>query len=211
MTKNINPGILLYDEEQLPPFNRLVILVPNNELDEIKLARRIRAMMPADEASLLLLSLVTREEEESLERRRLTNLAFIMGDPVYTIRCKQITGTHWVEAIKTILRPGDLLVCLNGQNAPSRTLKHQPIGQVLASQLTYPVYVLNNIATNEGPSQKLGHRIIGWLAPIAIIIFFLGFDIRIFQDAGGWTTNLLLVTSLFIEAGLIWSWGNLWN
>ena len=211
MTAKQNPGSMFQDDQPLPAFRRLVILVPNADLDEIRLARRIRAMMSPYKVGILLLSPVIREEEDSLEHRRLTNLAAILGDPFYTVTTKTISGKRWIGEIKQNLLPGDLLVCLKGQHAPSLGQKSQPIDQALVGQLPCPVYVLNNIAIKETSRRTFSHRLVGWLVPIAIILLFLGFDVRIILDTGGWVNTMLLGTTLIVEVVLIWSWNNLWD
>jgi hypothetical protein len=211
MIANTHPGTLLHDGQPLPAFRRLVVLIPNADLDEIRLARRIRAMMSPHKAGILLLSTVIREGEGPLERRRLTNLAAILSDPFYTVTSKTISAKHWVGEIKENLLPGDLLVCLNGHKAPSRSLKSQTVGQALSGELPCPVYILQNIAIKEVFHQTISHRIIGWMVPIVMILLFIGFDVRIAKDAGGWVSTLLLWIVFMVEAGLIWSWNYHWN
>lgn len=211
MTAKQLPGTLLHDGQPLPAFHRLVILVPNADLDEIRLARHIRNMMLSHRADILLLSLVTWEGEESLERRRLTNLAAVLRDPLYTVTSKIISSNHWVGEIQKNLLPGDLLMCLEGQYAPSWGFRSQPVGEALVGRLPYPVYVLHFTDFKEIPRQALSHRLVGWSVSIVVILLFLGFDARIVQGAGGWISTLLLGMSLLVEVGLLWSWNNLWN
>ncbi len=45
MTDKQHSGTLLQDDQLLPEFRRLVILVPNADMDDIRLARAIRSMM----------------------------------------------------------------------------------------------------------------------------------------------------------------------
>jgi hypothetical protein len=211
MNANSHPGTLLHDGQPLPAFRRLVVLIPNADLDEIRLARRIRSMMSPYKAGILLLSTVIREEEGLLERRRLTNLATLLRDPYYTVTSKTISAKHWVGEIKENLLPGDLLVCLKGQNSPSWSLKSHPVGQTLAGHLPCPVYVLHNIAIKEVLGQTLSHRILGWVVPIVIILLFIGFDVRIAKDAAGWVSVMLLSIAMLVEIGLIWGWNYHWN
>ena len=211
MNTKQRPGRVFYDDQPIPAFRRLVILIPNADLDEIQLARRIRTMMSPNKAGILLLSLVRRDVEDSQERRRLINLAVILGDPLYTVTSKIISGKHWIEEIKENLMPGDLMVCLRGQYAPSRGYKSQPIDQALSDKLACPVYVLNNIAIKEIHRHAFNHEVLGWLVPIAMIVLFFVFDVRITQDARGWVSTLLLWTAVIVEAALIWSWINLWD
>jgi hypothetical protein len=211
MTVKPHSEHVLYDGQPLPAFRRLVLLVPNADLDEIRLARRIRAMMSPYKAGILLLSPVIQEGEAPLERRRLTNLAALLRDPFYTVTCKTISGKHWVREIKENLLPGDLLVCLKGQKPPSWSLKNQSVGQTLAGNLPCPVYLLRNIATREVFNPTLSHRILGWVVPIVMILLFIGFDIRIAKDAAGWVSAMLLCIAMLVEIGMIWSWNYHWN
>jgi hypothetical protein len=44
-----------------------------------------------------------------------------------------------------------------------------------------------------------------------MILLFLGFDVRIVQDANGWIGTVFLGTAMLVEAGLIWTWNTLWD
>jgi hypothetical protein len=211
MAINHSPGTLLSDGGPLPPFRRLVVLIPPADLDEIKLARRLRSMMVPYKTGILLLSLVTEEGEDSLARRRLTNLAAILHDPQYSVESKTISGNRWIGKIQEILAPGDLLVCFSGHNASTWSLKSQPVGQTLAGRLPYPVFLLPSLAIKDISRQALSRRILGWMISLVIILVFLGLDARIVQDASGWIGTFLLGTAMLVEAGLIWSWNSLWN
>ena len=151
MIEKQHPETLLQYGQPLPSFRRLVILIPNADMDEIRLAQRIRIMMSPKKIDILLLSSVTREEEVSLEHRRLTNLAAILRDPFYTVTSKILSGKHWIEEIKENMLPGDLLVYLEGKYPPIKHSRKQTVGQALASQLSCPVMILNNITIKVVP------------------------------------------------------------
>jgi hypothetical protein len=211
MTYHATPGTLLHEGEPLPPFNRLVVLLPPADLDEVRLARRLRSMIVPYKTGILLLSLVIRDGEDSQERRRLTNLAAILRDPLYPVTSKTIIGNGWIEKIKENLLPGDILVCFLQQKAPTWGMKSQPISQVLAGELPCPVYVLHSFGIKQTPHQAFSRLFSGWVVPITMITLFLAFDFYLAQDAGGWLRITLLGTAMLVEAGLIWSWNILWN
>jgi len=210
MAVNHSPGTLIYDDGPLPPFRRLVVLIPPADLDEIKLARRLRSMMVPYKTGILLLALVVREDEDPLARRRLTNLAAILHDPLYTVESKTISGNRWIGEIQEYLSPGDLLVCFSG-HFTTWGLKSQPVGQTLVGKLPYPVVLLTSPAIKNIPSQALSRRFLGWAISLVIILVFLGLDARIVQDAHGWIGTVLLGTAMLVEVGLIWSWNSRWN
>jgi len=211
MAVNQSPGTLIYDSRPLPPFKRLVVLIPPADLDEIKLARRLRSMMVPLKTGILLLALVNHEDEDPLARRRLINLAAILHDPLYTVESKTISGNRWIVEIQEHLSPGDILVCFSGHNTSIWGLKSQPVGQALANKLPYPVVLITSPAIRNTASQALSRRILGWMISFVIILVFLGLDMRIVQDTQGWVGAVLLGMVMLIEAGLIWSWNSFWN
>jgi hypothetical protein len=127
------------------------------------------------------------------------------------VTSKTIIRNGWVEKIKENLLPGDILVCFLEQNAPSRGIKSQSIVQAITGKLPCPVYVLRSFRIKEVQRQELSQFLLGWTISIIMILLFLGFDIRIVQDASGWIRNILLGTAMLVEASLIWSWNARWN
>jgi len=210
MAVNRSPGTLISDSRPLPSFKRLVVLIPPADLDEIKLARRLRSMMVPFKTGILLLALVNHEDEDPLARRRLINLAAILHDPLYTVESQTVYGNRWIAKIQEHLSPEDILVCFSGHNTSIWGSKSQPVRQTLLNKLPYPVIILTSPAIKNIPSQALSRRILGWVISFVIILVFLGLDMRIVQDTQGWVGAVLLGMVMLIEAGLIWSWNSFW-
>jgi len=206
------PNTVFQEGHPAPPFTRLVVLVPDADLDDIRLARRLRTLMTPYKKGILLLTPIRETDQESLERRRLTNLAAILHDPHYSVSTQTLESSRWIDQINPILIPGDLLVCLAGQSSPLRGLKKQTIVEALIPRVSCPLYVIDGVRVVETHGISRMHRLIGWLVPILVILLFLGFDIDIARDrTAGWIGTLILWIVLLVEAGLLWGWNNLWD
>src|SRR5689334_2075533 len=72
--------MLAQAHKPLPSAQRLVVLVPNVEVDEVELAYRIWSLASPRRLEVLFLSLVGEAREEAQARRRLARLAAITRD-----------------------------------------------------------------------------------------------------------------------------------
>ena len=149
--------------------------------------------------------------DDANERRKLANLTAILRDPLYVVSSKIIPANRWVNETQKTLLPGDLLVCFAGHLVPIWPFRHQPVSQILAARLPYAVYILNSPTIKTPSNPAFSHRILGWVVSIVMILLFLGFDVRIVQDANGWIGTVFLGTAMLVEAGLIWTWNTLWD
>ena len=201
-------GVLLISaDEPLPPARRLIVLVPDMDVDESGLAARIWALASPHGLEVLFLGTLREEQNEFRARRRLATLAAITRDNQVQVEFTVMAHSHWVRAVQGIWRPGDLVVCHAEQTAAARGWRHQPLSQALITALDAPVCILSGFypkLPSERPNWLV--QILAWLPPLAIIVVFFILQVRITQGTAGWVQTALLCLSVFAEFGLIAAW-----
>ena len=201
--------LLIHEGMPLPSVRRLVVLVPNVDIDEAELARRIWSLASPRELEVLYLALVLDPDDESRVRRQLATLAAITRDGWTAVETQPQVGRDWLQVVRRVWRPGDLIVCQAQQSVSGRGLKRQPLSSALASTLNTPVYILFGFRP-AAPPRRNGRatRFIYWPISLAIIAGFFWIQVQIDQTTQGWVRTALLCLSVVAEFGLIGVWNH---
>lgn len=189
----------------IPP-RRLVVLIPDQDVNEADLARHLWTWAETAELDILLLGSIT-QGDEAYVRRRLTNIASFLRNGRIRVETTLRHQNRWEPALQESSRPGDLLVCHAEQRISYNGLKKYPLSEVLLTTFNKPVYVLKGFY--PGLRVELSLPIGRWISavvPIIIIIGFFFLQIRIDIDKTGWIGKILFMLSILIEAVLIGLW-----
>ncbi len=200
-------ALLIPADQPLPPARRLVVLVPNVDVDEPELATRIWSLASPRGLEVLFLSIFRSPETELLARRRLTLLAAITRDDWAHVETRLDLEGDWMCAVRRIWEPGDLVVCHAEQVLTGWGLRRRSLAKTIGSALNTPVYVLSGFYP-ELPTEQPNWlaRLQAWLPPLVILVIFFMLQVRITQGMTGWVQTALLCLSVIVEFGLIGAW-----
>lgn len=191
----------------LRPARRLIVLVPA-DADSAAATRRVWELANALECHILFLSLCTdAAQEASLRRQLITMSAMVQNGKVCTEVCVE-AGSNWVNAVKSDLQDGDMIVCFAEQRAG---LLQRPLSQILRANLDTPVYILSGSYSPHPSQPSLLSQIFGWMGSIAIIAGSFLLQIRITSLSENWAQTTLLILSVIGETLLIWGWNSLFS
>jgi hypothetical protein len=201
-------GALLFPADApLPPARRLIVLVPEADVDEAELASRIWSLAAPRWLEVLFLGMYRGPESELRARRQLALLAAITRDERTRVDTRLEPGGDWPRAVRRIWQPGDLVVCHAEQALSGWDGGRKSLAQALMSALNTPVYVLSGFyprLPTEQPNWLA--RLRAWLPPLAVLAIFITLQIRITQATTGWVQTALLCLSVVLEFGLIGAW-----
>jgi hypothetical protein len=188
------------------PVRRLVVLVPNLEMDEVEMARRIWELASPPHLAVLFLALCTDAVDEPRIRRRLATLAALTRDERIAIETRLEFGRNWIAKLKAILRDDDIVICYADHTVG---WNHKPLSHVL-DEKGASVWTLKGLEmTTAQVHRKPFAEFVFWFVSLAIIAVFLWLQIRILTISEGWAQNTLLYLSVPIEIGLLWVWNNI--
>jgi hypothetical protein len=202
-----NRGILLLpNESQIPAARRLVVLVPDVEVDESGLAARIWGLASPRRLEVLLLGTARREQEQYRARRRLVTMAAITRDDSVHVDIELALDQGWLPAVRHVWRPGDLVVCHDEQRLTAGLGRH-PLAQVLLRRVATPVYVVSGFYPELPDERVRGVAQLGsWLPPAVIIALFFGLQARLTRATTGSLQTILFLLTVLIEFALIAAW-----
>lgn len=190
---------------------RLVILIPLQDCDDIRLVRRIRALAsekmadfpgPAD---ILLLTLVNDPESELTARRHLATLAALAREPAYKLATGVDWGRSWIKIIHRNARPGDWLVCPAELTVTTGIGRHEILADILRRSPANPVEVYNGFFHTNSTGWALPLRkAVFWLAILGIFALFFWAEIAIDRTTQGWAHLTLTLLAIVVEVGSIY-------
>ncbi|MBI3177232.1 MAG: hypothetical protein HYZ35_04505 [Chloroflexi bacterium] len=201
-------GLLMPADQPLPPARRLVALVPAVEEADGELAKRLWSLATPRALDVLLVGLCSQTDDEMRVRRHLATLAALTRDERSHVDTCLGLGHDWLEVVRALGRPGDLVVC----HAEQRAHHDLALGQAIVRELGMPVYIFAGVYPKWLPTRT---RAQGWLLqsiPVLIVAVFTAAQIgiqRFLATARPYT--LLMTLSVVAEYGLIALWFHLSN
>ncbi len=186
--------------------SRLVVLVPDCDIDETELASRIWKMASSHRLGVLFLGLSRTISEEASLRRRLINLSALTRDPSITVETRLEFGKDWLVVLRSFLGIEDVLIFLTGHNLNGRGKPSMETLSVLGVPV-WPMEGLYDLRTTSSFSRS--SEVAFWAVSLMIIIGFSVIQTKILRLQGDWSLDVLLSLTLLVEIGLIYAWHHL--
>lgn len=196
-----------------PPSNsgaarRLIVLVPDADLDYVTATRRVWELATELGADIQFICLYKDPARESSLRRQLVTMTAMVQDGNVSAEVKVESGNNWVNVVKSNRQTGDMIVCFAEQHAG---LLYRPLSQILRANLEAPIYVLSGLYPQNQSRFNTLSFIALWTGLISIVSGSFLLQIRLVSLPRDWTQTILLIISVMAELWLIWVWNNLFG
>jgi hypothetical protein len=191
-----------------PSFSRLIVLVPDRDVDEVAFAHKVWSILGRQPSMVLLVSLVSNGSYGPGAQRRLITLAAVAQEAFYQIETRVVFGSSWISGLKAIVQPGDLIVCHDAQQSRSFLREEVALADRIVSELDRPVYVLSGLyseTVHPQPSRLLRQMVL-WGVLIGIISIFFIFEADIQNLTSGTIKSALFILVFGVELLFIWLW-----
>ncbi len=185
--------------------HRLIVLVPADAVTPA-VTQRIWELANTFECQVLFLSLCTDPIQESSLRRQLITMSAMVQDNKICAEARVETETSWVNAVKSNVADGDMIVCFAEQRAG---LLQRPLSQILQANLETPICILSGLSPQKLSRPGWVSQALGWIGSIGIIIGAFVLQVQILSLSEQWAQSTLLILSMLCEVGLIWGWNSL--
>jgi hypothetical protein len=192
----------------IEPTHRLIVLVPDADIDYVAATRRVWQLASDAGADIRFIGLCKNVLQESSIRRQLILMTAMVQESNVSAEAKVEFGNSWVNIVKSNWQAGDVVVCFAEQQTG---LFYSPLSQILQSDLDIPLSILSD-QHYKNPSIINGlSRIALWVGFIAIVVGSVLLQIRITALVEDWAQTVLLILSVLTEFWLILAWNNLFN
>ncbi|MCI0549576.1 MAG: hypothetical protein L0287_01335 [Anaerolineae bacterium] len=206
--QNSSTSISPVSHLDLGPAHRLIVLVPDADLDYAAATRRVWQLANDLGANIQFIGLYKDISHESSLRRQLVTMSAMVQDGKVTAEAKVEIGNNWVNVVKSNWQAGDVIVCFTEQRAG---LLHRPLSQILRSNLEAPIYILSGLYPQSQSRFNMLSFIALWAGFIGIIASSFLLQIQLVALLQDWTQTILLILSVMAEFWLIWVWNNLFS
>jgi hypothetical protein len=186
---------------------RLVVVVPNQDLDAVSFSRAIRSLADSHLMDVLLVTVVHNEEDELAARRCLATVSTLMRDFVYDIEAHVVWSRSWIAALEKLSHPSDLVLCPPELNIRTGLRKHEPLSAVISRRLGLAVRPMPGFYKEERVRitrflLKLGY----WVVILGILGGFFVLESDVTTVSTGWVSQVLLIILMAAEIGTIYLW-----
>lgn len=202
-----------------PPITRrFIVLVPAALVDIAAMLHTIWAMARPDATSVLFLGLVGRSAPEEDEMRLcLATLASLTRDDQVDAQTHIARETDWVNAVRQVWRPGDVVICQAEQMISRGLLGWRPLWQSIENSLAVPVYIVSGVVSPQqfvmraraARTERVKRLLSSTLASMLIVAGFFYVQFHIDLVFSGVLRAALLCMSGVLEAGLLGMWNML--
>ena len=192
-----------------PVIQRLLVLVPDVDLDPSSFAAQIRALAQPKRLGVLLVGQCPVEADEWHWRRSLATLGAAISDTDHLLVETQVSlASSWLDIVKGLRVDGDLVVCHREQVLRGAwPWQRQALDQALIAELRQPVCVLEGLVQPLPNRQRpLAARVLDWVVPLAVIVAFAVLQVQIRTNVSDTAGMVLLSLSTVIELVLLAVW-----
>ncbi len=191
------------EDDPVPPSKRLIVVLPDANMDLLTLPRRIWNLAAPDCRLVLLMIRPCQVANEFHNQIDLTTLAAMIRDSRVTVQTQMILGLSFQEAARMYARPDDLFVCFADHQVRG-FLNKRPLAEVLNRATLRPVYTLKGaVSENVEPlSARLIDIFFLALCLVSLIAFF-AVQVWIDRNFAGTPKGLFQMLAVFVEVWLI--------
>lgn len=197
-------ALQIFTEDQpLPPSRRLIVILPDGDIDMVSLPRRIWNLAAPDRRQVLLMIRPCREENEYDARLNLITLAAVIRDPHVVVQTQLVLGQSIEQAARQCVQPDDVFVCFEGHQVHRFFQKHR-LAEVLAQKTQHPIYTLKGTVSEKVTplSAHLIDLLFLLLCMLSLIAFF-ALEVWIDQNSAGAIQTILQILAVMAEIWVI--------
>ncbi len=187
--------------------HRLVVLVPDQDVDAIRFSRAVRSVLLPETLHVVLVTAVNSVEAELAARRRLAGISSQVSDFYLYVEVRIVWNRSWIAAVRQVAGEGDLVACPPELTVRTGFNKRQPLDAAIASRLGLPVRPLPGFFTDEHTGFTHALRPIGyWTVILGIVAGFFVLESDAIQSSQGWIGQVSVVVLMFFELGALYLW-----
>ncbi len=189
------------------PAHRLVVLVPDQDVDVVRFSRAIRSVLLPGTTHVMLVTAVDGVEAELAARRRLATISSQVSDFYLYVEVRIVWNRSWMAAVRQVAGEGDLVACPPELTVRTRVNQRQPLDAAISSRLGLTVKPLPGFFTDEHPGFTYTLRHIGyWAVILGIVTGFFLLESDAIQSYQGWIGQVTVVVLMFFELGALYLW-----
>jgi len=188
----------------------LLVLVPNEELDEGRYARKARLIAESQKLSILFIGLAQTPEAESQMRRKLVTLSGIADSELTKSSFVIHEAATWFAVIQQECGPLDFVLCPDEFMADSILINGTGDLRTRMAGKVYFVAGMLPSSKQEG-MEKVAKEVLNWSGILVILAAGFMLEADFDRQTVGNARILSEVFILAVEVGILWWWNKFIN
>lgn len=190
---------------------KMIVLLPENLAGSSDLARHIHRMAAMEQRDVLYLTLIENQERKPSIQRSMTTMNALTASNKVMVAAKLIQKSDWLQVLKNLLQPGDLIVCHDEQSVETGFARATSVRSFLKETLNNPP--VRVISGYYRPWQiQLGQwvfNLLFWVGCLTIMALFTFLEIQLDGAVQGLSHTILFCLLLVMEFGTVLLWSRL--
>jgi len=193
------------------PRSRLLVIVPDNELDEARYAKKARSLADYYQLDIIFLGKLTESNEESYLRRRLITLSGISTTDVIASSFIVAHQRKWNSIISKEYKTGDYLLIPNDLFEIHGLFQKYNVSEEISKKYGSKTIISNDFLVPVPGSGVLKALlpVFYWIGILTILVVSFGLESSIGQHTFGWIRTLAEISLVGIEIFCLWVWNSI--
>jgi hypothetical protein len=212
MLRNLEKELRM-NNQKFSKHSKLIVLVPENEIDEVRFAKKVRSLAEYYGLDILFIGNSATYETESTNRRRLITLAGISNNGILKTDYISNFQNSWLKIIKQTYQTGDYLLCMKEINISQGLQKQHQLWKILSSKYGSNVIAIKGFMIPEKtrPLLETFEPLFYWAGIIAIFSLSFYLEANLGNHTFGWIRILGESALVVVEIFSLWIWNSLLN
>ncbi len=194
--------------ENLQTTGRLLVLVPDGELDEARYAKKSRSLAEVHNLDIVFIGLIRLPGMESQMRRKLVTLSGIAGSEKIKAEFKLLNLPTWVDVLHHELQPQDFIVCPEEFDAGTNLYTELAELKLLMKEKVYfipGIFISSDLERRE----QLSWAVLNWAGIIFLLVAGFIIEVDFDHQTAGLPRILFQIILLAAEIASLWFWNTL--
>jgi hypothetical protein len=193
------------------PRSRLLVVVPDHELDEARYAKKARSLADYYQLDIVFLGKLSEINDESYLRRRMITLAGISTTDVISSNFIISYQKRWKSIITKEYKPGDFVLIQKDLLEIHGLFHRFNVSEEISKKFGLNTIINNEFipANPESGIVKAILPIIYWIGIMAILVISFVVESSIGQHTFGWIRTLAEISIVGIEIFSLWIWNSI--
>jgi hypothetical protein len=193
--------------------SKLLVIVTEEELDEVKFAKKARSIAEYYDLDILFLGKVVSFETEPFLRRRLITLSGISNNNLFKTDFSTFSQKSWQKLLSQVYKPGDYILCPKEMMISSMVFTSHPLFDEINKKFGNSVIGITglmNIHQNNN-LKSMFYPVLHWVGIISILTIAFGLEANFGSHTYGWFRVLGEISIVTIEIFSLWVWNSITN
>jgi hypothetical protein len=189
---------------------RLIVLLPEYLAGNLELANKVYWLGIREHREILYLTLVDESERRLTVSRSMATMRAVTSGNGMPVTAVLIETSTWINALKGIFRPGDVIVCQDEQTVKDGFFRTIPLRDFLVESFDTTVIPLSGFYQPQNLQVKTWLKeMVFWAGALFLMAGFFTIDIHFARYATGIARTALAIIGIALELGAILAWSRI--